>query len=98
MTKKNVLIVSVSILLVVVIGLIAFCSLTNAPSSGIPADRALNVIDSLQAGDYKKATRDFADQTAPIFGRKLRAVWPTVMAKAGPLKARTVACVEVVNG
>jgi len=93
-----VLIISVSILLVVMIGLIAFCSLTNAPGSGILADRALNVIDSLQAGDYKKATRDFPDRAAPIFGRKLPAVWPTVMAKAGPLKTRTIARVEVVNG
>lgn len=94
MTKTNALILCGAVLLIVVVGLIVFHRSTNAPGSGILADRALNVIDSLQAGDYRKATRDFADQVAPIFGQRLPALWPSVAAKVGPLKARAVTRAE----
>ncbi|MCX6345389.1 MAG: hypothetical protein NT018_10025 [Armatimonadetes bacterium] len=100
MTKKTMLIVSVSILLIVVIGLIAFHSSTNAPNStstpgsGILTDQALNVIDSMQAGNYQQATRDFDSRIAPTFSQQLTALWPTVTAKAGALKSRTVTRVD----
>lgn len=90
MTKKNVLVVCVAILLIVVIGLIVH----SAHGSRVLADRALNVIDSLQAGDYQKATRDFAVEALPIFRGKLPVQWPTVIAKVGSLKARNVTRVD----
>jgi len=91
MTKKTMLIVSVSILLIVVMGVIY---LHNTSHSQMLAKRALNVIDSLQAGNYQQATRDFDLRAASIFGRQLPTLWPTVMAKAGALKSHTVTRVD----
>ncbi len=97
MSKKNVLIViSAVIALVAVIGLIVFHGSTNAttPGNQILADRALNVIDSLEAGNYQQATRDFSSRAVPLFSQKFPAMWPAVTAKAGKLKARALARVE----
>ena len=88
---KKMLIVSVSILLIVAVWLVFFRSTANAPAvlgqrSQILSDRAQNVFESLKAGDYQNATRDFnSGLKAQIHGK-----FDTLIAKAGPLKEYSI--------
>jgi hypothetical protein len=91
MTKKSVLIVSVSVLLVVVIGLIFF----HGGSDSVIVGRALNVIDSLQADKYQEAERDFHSIIkAKLSPEALGQSWSKTIAKYGPLKKRVVIRVD----
>ncbi|MCX6345385.1 MAG: hypothetical protein NT018_10005 [Armatimonadetes bacterium] len=90
MTKKNVIIVSVSILLVVVIGLIVF----YRGSDSMIVSRALNVIDSLQAGKDQEAQRDFHSKLKAMMpAEDLGKMWRGI----GPLKERTVVGTHVTD-
>ena len=88
---KKMLIVSISVLLIVVIGLII---LPRMRSESI-VDKAQNFVRSLQVGDCQNATRDFdvglkTKMPPQRFGQQ----WSAVIAKAGPLKKYTITRVE----
>jgi len=88
---KKMLIVSVSILLIVVVWMVFFHSTASGPGSQIMADRAQNVFDSLQAGDYQNAERDFSPRArAALTPQKLGQKWSEAMPKLGPLKRHTI--------
>ncbi len=94
MKKRNVLIVSVSVLLIVVIGLIFF----HGRSDSTIESRALNVVDSLQAGKYQEAVKDFRDNlramgSSEVLGQQ----WAKAVAMFGPLRKRTVIGTHVTN-
>lgn len=87
MTKKTLLIISTSSLLIAVIGLVSF---HGRPDSMI-VSRALNAIDSLQSGKYPDAEKDFhpalrAMRSPEALGQE----WTKTVAMFGPLKSRTV--------
>ncbi|MCX6345386.1 MAG: hypothetical protein NT018_10010 [Armatimonadetes bacterium] len=89
MTKKTMLIVSVSILLIVVIGLVFFHSKPSADPQF--ANPALNVIDSLNAGNAQNAVRDFnARAKAQINPELLAQQWSKAISLLGPLKSRVI--------
>jgi len=91
MTKRSVLIVSACILLIVVIGLVFF----HGRSDSVIVSRALNVIDSLQAGNYQAALKDFHSGvgSANVLGQE----WAKAVAMFGPLRSRTVIGTRVTN-
>ena len=82
---KKALIVSVSVLLIVVVGLIFFHSKLGPDPQFV--NPALNVINSLNVGDYQKATRDFTPALkARMTNEWLSPKWSQAIAMYGPLK------------
>lgn len=87
MNQKKMLVISVSVLSVVVIGLLF---LRNC-NSRIFEGRALNVIESLQAGDFQKATNDFnSTSKAQMTPEQLGQAWSKTIAMFGPLREHTI--------
>lgn len=92
MTSKTIIIITACILLAMLIGLLIFRGSTSAADPRV--DIALNTIDSLQAGNYQQATKDFNSQVAGVFFQKLSETWPTLRAKVGSLSSRSVTRVD----
>jgi len=67
MTSKTIIITTACILLAMLIGALVFRGSTSASDPRV--DIALNTIDSLQAGNYQQATKDFNSQVAGVFFR-----------------------------
>ena len=82
---KKILIVSVSVLLVVVVWLVFFRSKLGPDPQFV--NPALNVINSLNVGDYQNATRDFTPALkARMTDEWLSPKWSQAIAMYGPLK------------
>ena len=93
MTKKYVLIVSVSVLLVVVITLVFLHSRRNPY-----ADRAQNMIESLKTGDYQNAVADFNPPLKYVVSSQtMGQQWSRLIAKYGPLKQYSIAGMRAEN-
>lgn len=72
---------------------------SDPQSDSVLVSRALNVIDSIQAGKYQDAQKDFtASMKTRMSAEVLGQVWTKMVAKNGQLKSRTAAAPYVLNG
>ena len=84
--KKALIVISVSVLLIIMAGPIGFCGKPNDPDPRF-ANSAMNVINSMKAGDYQNAVKDF---NAPLRSKatpeSLSKEWSKITNMLGPLK------------
>lgn len=84
MKNKNVLIISIS-LLIVVVGLIVFRSTTS--DAKIIENRTRHIIESLNAGNYQGAMRDYSEiARAQATPDRFRQGWSSIVAGNGSFK------------
>lgn len=84
--KKALIVILVSVLLIIMAGPIGFCGKPNDPDPRF-ANCAMNVINSMKAGDYQNAVKDF---NAPLRSKatpeSLSKEWSKMTNMLGPLK------------
>jgi len=101
MTIKIYVIVAILLLLVVLILSVVFRKKGTNPNTDLknPEGRTLNVLKSLQAGNYENALKDFeASYKAKMSPQEFGQGWSALIAAYGPIKGFSIDRVENLHG